>query len=112
MLQLPRQRQGRRALMTKQQLARPPAAVTPAASPAAGSETAATALPAASATLSNFGQEGPGGKKMGISAAAGTVNQTCVFIGLDLDGPIGSALDGKGFRTALCWDPTGATQEI
>ena len=28
-----------------------------------------------------------GGKKMGISAAAGTVNQTCVFIGSDLDGP-------------------------
>ena len=23
----------------------------------------------------------------GISAAAGTVNQTCVFIGSDLDGP-------------------------
>ena len=41
-----------------------------------------------------------GRKKMGISAAAGTVNQTCIFIGSDLDGPIGSDLDGKGSRTA------------
>ena len=49
-------RQGRRARMAKQ---RPPAAVTPAASPAAGSATAAAALPAASAILSNFGPARP-----------------------------------------------------
>ena len=49
---------------------------------------------------------------MGISAAAGTVNQICVFIGSDLDGPIGSDLDGKASQTASCWDPTGVTQEI
>ena len=57
-------------------------------------------------------KEGTGGKKMGISAAAGKVNQICVFIGSDLDGPIGSDLDGKAFQTASCWDPTGVTQEI
>ena len=45
---------------------------------------------------------------MGISAAAGTVNQTCVFIGSDLDGPIG----WESFPNGLCWDPTGVTQEI
>ena len=55
---LPHQRQGRRAHMAKQRLARPPAAVTPAASPAAGSATAAAA-PAASAILSNFGPARP-----------------------------------------------------
>ena len=49
---------------------------------------------------------------MEIIAAAGTVNQTCDFIGSDLDGPIGSDLDGKASRTASCWDPTGMTQEI
>ena len=46
------------------------------------------------------------------AAAAGTVNQTCVFIGSDLDGLIGSDLDGKASQTASCWDPTGLTQEI
>ena len=53
-------------------------------------------------------KEGTGGKKMGISAAVGTVNQTslCVFIGSDLDGAIGSDLDGNASRTASCWDPT------
>ena len=40
------------------------------------------------------------------AAAAGTVNQTCVFIGSDLDGLIGSDLDGKASQTASCWDPT------
>ena len=50
-------------------------------------------------------EEGAGGKKKGISAAAGTINQTCVFIGSDLDGSIGSDLDGKASRTASCWDP-------
>ena len=49
----------RRARMAKQRLARPPEAITPAASPAAGSATAAAALPAASAILSNFGQALP-----------------------------------------------------
>ena len=47
----------------------------------------------------------------GISTAAGTVNQTCVFIGSDLDGFIGSDLDGKASQTASSWDPTGVTQE-
>ena len=40
-------------------------------------------------------KEGSVGKKRGISAAAGTVNPTCVFIGSDLNGPIGSDLDGQ-----------------
>ena len=43
----------------------------------------------------------------GISTAAGTVNQTCVFIGSDLDGLIGSDLDGNASQTASCWDPIG-----
>ena len=45
--------------MAKQRLARPPAAVSPPASPAAGSETAAVALPAAYALLSYFGPARP-----------------------------------------------------
>ena len=48
----------------------------------------------------------------GISAAAGTVNQACVFIGSDLDGLIGSDLDGNASQTASCWDPMVVTQEI
>ena len=43
----------------------------------------------------------------GISAAAGTV-----FIRSDLDGLIGSDLDGNASQTASCWDPMGVTQEI
>ena len=57
-------------------------------------------------------KEGTGGKKMGISAAAGKVNQTCVFIGSDLDGPTASDLDGKASRTASCWPSTGMMREI
>ena len=57
-------------------------------------------------------KEGTGGKKRGISAAVGTVNQTRVFIGSDLNGPIGLNLDGKASQTVSCWDPTGLTQEI
>ena len=49
---------------------------------------------------------------MGIRAAAGTVNQTCVLIGSDIHGLIGSDLNGKASRTASCWDPTGVTQDI
>ena len=72
MLQLPRQRQGRHARMAKQ-LARPPAAVTPAESPAASSATAAAPLPAASAILSNVGPARPGGASTTYLPAPATV---------------------------------------
>ena len=39
------------------------------------------------------------------AAAAGTVNQTCVFIGSDLDGLIGSDLDGKASQTLILAEP-------
>ena len=53
----------------------------------------------------------------GISAAAGTVNQTCVVIGSDLENevlcPKGQSMRirGNASRTASSWDPTGVTQE-
>ena len=56
---------------------------------------------------SGAAEEGTGGKKIGISAAAGTVNQTCVFIGSDLDGPIGSDLEWKGSERSRVGIPRG-----
>ena len=38
--------------------------------------------------------------------------KSCVFIGSDLDGLIGSDLDEKASQTALCWDSTGRRRKF